>query len=129
MAEIVVRIRPEVTDADFRLLVLGGITQRTVIRYHGNHQEGTLLVDVREAGTIFDDLFPAVYSATVQPSDDRILDLHVFVDWSSVETFAARGTAVFSTRMFPDTEHDQIRVEGSRVYVENFTVHKLKTVW
>ncbi len=117
----------EVTE--FGLLVFKGEEQETVIGYDVAAQ--SLFVDRTNSGNVsFHEAFP-VKSATLMPTDDSRVKLHIFVDKSSVEVFGNEGYKTMSFRIFPDENEDQVELYaiGGEVSLISLDVWKLNSIW
>jgi len=60
-----------------------------------------------------------------------MLELHIFVDRSSVELFADEGRTVITNRIYPDPTSQGIDLfaEGGGVMVTSIDIWKLKSIW
>ncbi len=97
-------------------------TERTRISY--DVATGTLSVDRTRSGNIlFGPLFPSVESVRV-PLRAGALDLDVYVDTTSVEVFAQRGTHAITDLVFPNPSSTAISVDsdGGRTHLRTLTV-------
>ncbi|GAA0516964.1 hypothetical protein GCM10011581_21020 [Saccharopolyspora subtropica] len=107
-----------------------GSGARTRISYSTARQE--LSLDRRESGDVdFSPEFPAVTAAPLPLPADRLLDLRILVDRSSVEVFAEDGTVVFTDQVFPRPHSDGMAVfaTGGRAVVKSLTVTPLRSAW
>ncbi len=102
--------------------------ERTVFRL--DRPQRRYEVDRSASGTVqFSDGFAAVASAPLQGSGRR-LQLRMFLDQASLETFVNAGETVFTTIMFPTVPYDRITLSADReVRVESGTVYELASVW
>jgi fructan beta-fructosidase len=99
--EIVARIDPGEAD-EVGLRVRVGEGESTTIGY--DVDGGEVFVDRRSSGDVsFSAAFPGVYAAPVG-LEDGVLDLHVFVDRSSVEVYAEGGRVMLTQLVFPSPE-------------------------
>lgn len=87
--------------------------------------KGTLSVDRRESGdTAFSDQFAAVTTAPVAGS--TLSELRLYVDNSSVETFANGGRTVITNLVFPSEPYNSISVKcGGRSKAASLIVYPL----
>ncbi|MCA9771207.1 MAG: glycoside hydrolase family 32 protein [Myxococcales bacterium] len=126
--EIVAAIRPEgATRVGLRVRV--GEGEATTIGY--DVSAGRLYVDRRNAGTsAFNPAFAARHEA-LMPLRDGLLDLRVFVDWSSVEVFADGGAVVLTDLIFPSPESRGLELfsEGGAATVVSVEVHEVASIW
>lgn len=85
--------------SEFGFLLREGGDQRTAIGYRAG--DGTLFIDRSASGrTDFSSKFSTLHEAHV-PVVNSTLKVRILVDQSSIEVFAADGTAVFSDVIFP----------------------------
>ncbi len=90
------------------LKVRVGEHEETVIGYEVATQR--VFVDRRHSGLVaFHPEFAARHEAQL-PLRAGKLQLHVWVDWSSVEVFAGEGQVVFTELIFPDPESEGVAV-------------------
>jgi fructan beta-fructosidase len=93
--------RVELGDADeVGLRVRVGDDEATSIVYRA--EPGAVTVDRTTSGHVdFHEAFPGTYTAPLEIEDGAI-DLHVYVDRSSLEVFAGDGRVVLTQQIFPD---------------------------
>lgn len=106
-----------------------GETERTTVGYDVDSE--TVFVDRTGAGTAdFHDEFAARNEAPLSLQDDRV-ELHVLVDWSSVEVFANDGARVLTHRIFPDSGSDGISLvsTGGIARLVRLDAWHLQSVW
>lgn len=126
--EMTVRFDPGSADT-VGLNVRAGKDEKTVIRYNVNDQ--TLTLDRTQSGEVnFHPEFSGVHVAPM-PLDDGKVELHLFIDWSSVEVFANEGAVVISDKIFPKPSSQAVEVfaEGGTATVEQLTAWPLKSIW
>ncbi len=114
---------------EFGVMVFKGQDQETIIGYDVASQ--SLVVDRTNSGdTAFNASFP-VKEATLMPTDDYTVKMHIYVDQSSVEVFGNDGYKAMSFRIFPDPLKDQVElyVNGGAVAVRSLDIWKLKSIW
>ncbi|WP_082210199.1 GH32 C-terminal domain-containing protein [Paenibacillus durus] len=115
--------------SEFGFRLREGGAQRTVVGYRTG--SGKLFVDRSASGrTDFSSKFSSVHEAKVQP-ENSALKLHILVDESSVEVFAADGRTVFSDVIFPDKARSGMSfyAKGGTVKVKSIKVYPLKNIW
>lgn len=106
-----------------------GDGEKTVLGYDVDDE--VLYLDRTESGQVdFHKDFPGVHKAPLATEDGKIT-LHVFIDWSSVEVFAADGTVVISDKIFPKDSSQGIEVfaEGGKATVQSLTAWPLQSAW
>jgi fructan beta-fructosidase len=114
-------------DADrFGFLVRTGPDTYTTIGYAVKNS--TLFVDRMQSGKVdFNPNFPGVHTAVMKPIDG-LIQLHIFLDRSSVEIFGNNGLISFTEQIFP-TGADiglEIFVDGGQVQLNNLDIYELK---
>jgi len=126
--EIKVTFEPQDAD-EFGLDVLVGEGEKTRIGYDMQKQE--IYFDRTQSGDVdFHESFPDIHVAPM-PLDDGKVELHVFVDWSSVEVFAHNGVIAFSNKVFPTPTSTSVEVfsKGGRTDVKDLKAWPLKSSW
>lgn len=111
---------------EFGFKVCKSEKEETVIGY--NAARKLLYVDRTQSGACdFSTEFVQRYDVLMEPIDDRI-DLHIFVDASSVEVFANGGKVVLTNLIFPDSKSDSLEIftTDGEVEIENLEVYSLK---
>lgn len=123
--EIQVRFEPQ-TALEFGLKLRVGKGQETLVGYDALRQE--LYVDRQNAGQAdFNPQFAGRHGAALNAGKDSI-DLHIFLDRSSVEVFADGGRVVLTDLIFPDPQSAGLELfsEGGAVRVEALDVWSLE---
>jgi len=124
-------IKIELEPGDARLIglkVRKGDNEETIIGYDGDQQQ--LFVDRTRSGTVnFDSTFADITRAPLELDDT--LEMHIIVDWSSVEVFAANGTISMTNRIFPSTGSRDIEIfsDGGNTKVKKMDIWPLKSAW
>ena len=114
---------------EFGLLVFKGEAQETAIGFDVASQ--SLFVDRSNSGEVsFHKSFP-VRAATLMPTDDNRVRLHIFLDRSSIEVFGNDGYKTMSLRIFPEETKDQVELYaiGGEVTLLSLDVWKLASIW
>jgi fructan beta-fructosidase len=75
----------------------------------------------------FNDAFPGIHTAVMEPIDD-IIRLYIFVDRSSVELFGNDGLVSFAEQIFPasDSLSLELFVDGKQVRLNALDIYTLK---
>ncbi|WP_111643007.1 glycoside hydrolase family 32 protein [Marinimicrobium alkaliphilum] len=126
--ELKVTFEPEDAD-EFGIDVLVGDGEKTTISYNVHSEE--ISFDRSQSGDVdFHEKFSGVHVAPM-PLDDGKVELHIFVDWSSVEVFAHRGAVVFSNKVFPHHESKGVEVfsRGGTTRISDIQAWPLKSIW
>jgi fructan beta-fructosidase len=117
------------TAAELGLKVRTGEQEETVIGI--DPRAGQLFVDRARSGQVG---FHAEYSGrhtAPLPVEKGRVRLHVFVDWSSVEVFAANGAVVVTDQIFPAPESDGVALyaRGGTARLVSLDVWPLDSIW
>ena len=126
--EVIVTL--EIGDADscglkFRV----GDSEETVVAYDAT--SGELFVDRTKSGeTDFHPAFAGKHNAPLKPVNGQI-ELHIFVDASSIEVFADDGKAVLTERIFPDPKSVDVSFfsEAGKATIKELKAWNLQSVW
>ncbi|HEY4153125.1 MAG TPA: GH32 C-terminal domain-containing protein [Pseudolysinimonas sp.] len=115
------------TAQQFGVVVSGSSdgTQGTPVGY--DTTTGTVVVDRTHSGNVsFNQTFPSVESAPVTLKNGKI-ELELYVDRSSVETFAQGGIASITDQIFPDESSQTVSLyaEGGTAQLDSLTVTPL----
>ena len=125
--EIMIELDPG--DAQtFGLKVRKGDNEETIIGYDTNQQQ--LFVDRTRSGAVnFDSTFADITRAPLKLDD--ALEMHIIVDWSSVEVFAGNGTISMTNRIFPSPGSRDIEIfsDGGSTTVKKMDIWRLKSAW
>jgi fructan beta-fructosidase len=126
--EIKTTFQPQ-TAKHFGMKVRTANLESTIIGYDMVRNE--IYVDRTQSGeTSFHEGFAARHSAPFELKDGK-LDLHIFIDWSSIEIFVGDGQVVLTDRIFPSPESDRVgffSTDGSTV-VTGMEIWTLKSAW
>ncbi len=117
------------TADDFGVKVRTGGDEQTRIGYDTGSE--TLYVDRTLSGEVdFHERFATISEAPLQLNDGS-LELHILVDWSSVEVFADGGRKVFTTRIFPNSDSQGIALysEGGEATLNDLDFWSLNSIW
>ncbi|HZG73479.1 MAG TPA: sucrose-6-phosphate hydrolase [Chondromyces sp.] len=104
---IVYELVCEVSDMkadEFGIEFRAGENQKTVIKYDALTKK--VVLDRSKSGETFGSDYGDTRSCCI---DSTNLKFHLFVDTSSVEVFVNDGEEVFTSRIFPNADSDQIR--------------------
>jgi fructan beta-fructosidase len=117
------------TAVELGLKVRTGEREETVIGIHPRARQ--LFVDRSRSGQVgFHPEFSGRHTAPVLVENGR-LRLHVFVDWSSVEVFAANGAAAVTEQVFPSPESDGVALYalGGTARLVSLDAWPLSSIW
>jgi fructan beta-fructosidase len=111
------------------LKVRTGKDEETVIGI--DPRAGQLFIDRTRSGEAgFHKAFAGRQTAPLPIENGRVR-LHVFVDWSSIEVFAANGEVVITDQIFPAPESDGVAVyaRGGTARLVSLEAWPLESVW
>jgi len=117
------------TATELGLKVRTGEQEETVIGI--DPRAGQLFVDRTRSGQVrFHPEFWGRHTAPLPVEDGRVR-LHVFVDWSSVEVFAANGEVVVTDQIFPAPESDGVALyaRGGAARLVSLEAWPLDSIW
>jgi fructan beta-fructosidase len=117
------------TAAELGLKVRTGEQEETVIGI--DPRAGQLFVDRTRSGQVrFHPEFSGRHTAPL-PVDNGRVSLHVFVDWSSIEVFAANGEVVVTDQIFPAPESDGVALyaRGGAARLVSLDAWPLSSIW
>jgi fructan beta-fructosidase len=115
--------------AELGLKVRTGDHEETVIGI--DPRAGQLFLDRTKSGQVdFHKEFTGRHTAPLTVEQGRVR-LHVFIDWSSVEVFAANGEVVLTDQIFPTPESDGVALyaRGGSARLVTFESWPLKSAW
>lgn len=125
--EIVATVTPATGTTQFGFNLRVGNNQLTKVYYNMRNQQ--LVIDRTRSGTTPNNRFANAYSKRVKLQDGK-LQLHIFVDWSSIEVFANEGAELATTLIFPNPESQDMEffVVGEAVECD-IDIYPLKSIW
>ena len=106
-----------------------GPGEETLIGY--DVPAGELFVDRTKSGQVaFSNLFPSREAAPLAAKKGRV-ELHIFVDWSSVEVFAGDGRVVITDQIFPKPSSDGLSLfaNGGIAKLVSLHIWQLRSIW
>lgn len=113
------------TAEEFGLRVRVGGDERTLVGY--NAESGAVFVDRSDAGLSPGEEATDLHSAPLEPDADGKVELHVFVDRSSVELFANDGVRAITDVIFPSggSTGVELYASGGSVQLDGLDVWQL----
>ncbi len=114
----------------FGFEVRKGRVQQTTVGV--DRVKSELFVDrTRSGDTSFDPEFPGRQAAPLNVARGQAVELHIFVDRSSVEVFANHGARVISDRIFPSLANRSIELysKGGSARIVKLDLWNLKPAW
>ncbi|MGV3772085.1 MAG: glycoside hydrolase family 32 protein [Verrucomicrobiales bacterium] len=124
--ELVVEFQNSAGDTNFGMRIPGGEKQETVI--HCDLKKQVVSLDRTKSGRVdFHGAFPGRYEAPL-PAADQPIQLHLFIDTSSIELFANQATSVISALVLPDDATRPVEIWSSTdtLRIRNLEIRKLK---
>jgi len=127
--EIVANLKPDSTCSEVGFKVRTGYDQETVIKY--NLENKQLTIDRLKSGVIVvEGERLNVCSQNVELNADGSIDLHIYVDRSSVEVFTNDYTVAGAMQIFASPVSKGLSVysiDGNAT--GNITIYPMKTIW
>lgn len=116
----------DATEVGFKLRTGNG--QQTVVKYDVYSQR--LTVDRSKSGADYNGRLSGTYSTKITPVDNKI-DLHMFLDWSSLEVFGMGGQAVSTTLIFPDPDSVgmEFYTKGGTATLDTLSIYELDSIF
>jgi fructan beta-fructosidase len=117
------------TATEFGLKVRVGQGEETLIAY--DMPAGEIFVDRTKSGHVaFSNLFSSRETAPMPTKNGRV-ELHVFVDWSSVEAFGSDGQTVITDQIFPNPNNDGLALFANNGSAKLVSLHvwQLRSIW
>jgi fructan beta-fructosidase len=114
---------------EFGFKVRKSESNETIIGY--NVEKKKLFLDRTKSGdSSFNDSFAGIHDGELVPKDNKI-NLHIFVDWSSVEVFGNDGELVLTDLIFPNENSQDLELyaKGGNVTVNSLELYTLKSTW
>ena len=127
--EIVANLRPDTNSTEVGFKVRTGDNQETVIKY--DLTNNLLTMDRRQSGvTVVNEDRINVNSQSVTKNADGSIDLHIYVDRSSVEVFTKDYTVAGAMQIFasPVSQGLSVYSKGGNT-TGDITVYPLKSIW
>ena len=87
-------------------------------------------MDRTKSGQVaFSNLFPSREAAPLAAKKGR-MEVHIFVDWSSVEVFAGDGRVVITDQIFPKPSSDGLSLFARIAKLVSLTrFRQLRSIW
>ncbi|MFW6270258.1 MAG: GH32 C-terminal domain-containing protein, partial [Bacillota bacterium] len=73
---------------------------------------------------------PRIFKAPLKPENNRI-QLHIYIDHSTVEVFGNGGQKVISALTFPETANDNLElyVKDGQAELISLEIYELDSIW
>ena len=127
--EIVANLKPDSKCSEVGFKVRTGYDQETVVKYNLKNKQ--LTIDRLKSGVIVvEGERLNVCSQNVKLNDDGSIDLHIYVDRSSVEVFTKDYTVAGAMQIFASSVSKGLSVysiDGNAT--GNITIYPMKTIW
>ena len=116
------------TAEEFGFNLFVGQEEYTKISYTA--ATNTLTIDRTKSGKSPKPEFLSAYSAKILPTSNKI-ELHMFVDRSSIELFAQDGAYPFTALVYPDLASTGLEfyAKGGEVTVDSMNLHYLESIY
>lgn len=127
--EIVANLKPDENSTEVGFKVRVGDGEETIIRY--DITNNLLTMDRRQSGMLVANQdYINVNSQTVTRNEDGSIDLHIYVDRSSVEVFTGDYTVAGAMQIFasPVSQGLSVYSTGGNA-TGNITVYPMNTIW
>lgn len=126
--EIVSTFRPDASTKKVGFHVRAGEDEMTQVIY--DLETETLSIDRSRSGVILNAAFAEVNKQTVTRNADGSIDLHLYVDKSSVEVFAKGYTVAGANQIFasPTNQGLKVVVEGGSAQAD-IAVYPIRSIW
>lgn len=127
--EVKATLKPEAGTKSTGFKVRTGSGEETIINY--DIEKERLSIDRSKSGSIINDKFAEVnYQDGVKLNADGTLDLHIYVDKSSVEVFANGYTVAGAVQIFPTPTSVGAQVYSTGGNVDaDITIYHLNSIW
>ena len=118
------------TNAVFELHLAKGADEVTVLRFDVPSRQFTL-DRTRSGKTEFSANFPGTYTAPFFLNDDGEIDLHLFMDTSSIDLFVNNGAQVMTSLILPkpDSRGLELHVFRGELEEAELELWELKSAW
>ena len=127
--EIVANFKPKAGTSEVGFNVRVGDGQKTVVKY--NFDTETISIDRSQSGILLSSKFAQVHSQNnVTKNADGSIDLHLYVDRSSVEVYSANDTVSGADQIFPNATSNGLQVfsVGGNATAD-IAIYPLATIW
>ncbi len=115
--------------SEFGLIFSNDLNEKLVIGF--NTISNNYFIDRTHSGKIsFSTKFPGIHLAP-RLVNDTTLQVHLYLDHSSLELFADDGTIAMTETFFPNENFNNLSFfqKGGNVKLEDFTIYELNTIW
>ena len=131
LLEVVVEFESLPVAGELGLRIITGANESTAVRYQTGQER--LSLDRAQSGRMnFHPKFAGAHEAPMRVKDGR-LRLHLFLDTSSLEVFAADGESVLTDLILPTSSRRQLEVfagrDADRLRVRSLEVWELSRAW
>ncbi len=126
--EIVASFHPDADTKKIGFRLRTGAEEATEVVY--DLESETLSIDRSRSGVILSSKFAEVMSQKVSKNADGTVGLHIYVDRSMVEVFAADGAVTGAAQIFPSTASRGVSVfaKGGTAAAD-IEVYPMKSIW
>lgn len=95
-----------------------------------NPEDGKLYFDRRHSGQVdFETSFAKGVQEQPYSPEDRVVEIRIIIDSSSIEIFLDGGRYVFTNQIFPNEPYDKMSMVGTGQTVSDYFLYNLKSIW
>ncbi|OUM58932.1 glycoside hydrolase family 32 protein [Piromyces sp. E2] len=126
--EIIAKFHPSEGTKKIGFRLRTGDEEETLVYYDIENEK--ILIDRSKSGVILNDQFKDIDSMNMKLNDDGSLDMHIYVDRSSIELFTKDDTINAANQIFtkPTSFGASVLVEGEEA-TGDITIYPLKGIW
>jgi fructan beta-fructosidase len=117
------------TSKDFGLVFSNSLNEKLLAGF--NSRQNQFYIDRRGSGeTTFSPSFAGIHFAP-RSAEDSVLNIHLFLDYSSLELFADEGSVVMTETFFPHENFNRVSFfqKNGKVKIKTCTIYDLKSIW
>jgi sucrose-6-phosphate hydrolase SacC (GH32 family) len=117
------------TSKDFGLVFSNSLNEKLLAGF--NSRQNQFYIDRRGSGeTTFSPSFARIHFAP-RSAEDSVLNIHLFLDYSSLELFADEGSVVMTETFFPHENFNRVSFfqKNGKVKIKTCTIYDLKSIW
>ncbi len=117
------------------------LSKRLSISYKNNKNESLIfeinpdkkemILDRKQSGMVnFDENFASCKHKLTYYLYDKVVDVRIILDWSSIEIFIDHGKYVMTEQIFPTEFYNTLQLSSrDGVRIENFKLNHIKSIW
>nr|AWI66969.1 Glycosyl hydrolase family 32 [Anaeromyces contortus] len=126
--EIIAKFHPSKRTKKIGFRLRTGSDEETLVYYDIENEK--ILIDRSKSGVILNEQFKDVDSMAMKLNEDGTLDMHIYVDRSSIELFTKDDTINAANQIFtkPTSLGASVLIEGEEA-TGDITIYPLKGIW